>query len=161
MLIANLNKKIVFSIFVVFILWLSGIIITPMLAGGDGSIGQKISAFMYFFYKPVCHQMFDRSFLIEGYTLAVCVRCFGFYLAGFLVASNYLVKKKINMWRMSGYILYVLPALLDFLLEKINIYTNIFEFRLITGFLLGVAVFQLLFVSLFISKPNQKVETIT
>ena len=153
---SNLNKKIVVSIFSVLALWLVGIIITPILAAGGGAFGQ----FMYFLYKPVCHQMADRSFGIDGFTLAVCIRCFGFYLGGLLVTSFYLFKENIYMWRMTSYIFCVLPAFLDFLLEKINIYTNIGELRLLTGILLGIAVFQLLFVSLFINKPKQKVETV-
>jgi uncharacterized membrane protein len=152
----GLRKIIVLFINLGLGIWLIGIIITPILAASEWPLGQKVSAFMYFFYKPVCHQIADRSFGIDGFTFTVCIRCFGYYLGGLLITSLYLFKEKINMWRMTSYILCVLPAFLDFLLEKTNIYSNIGGLRLLTGLMLGIAVFQLLFVSLFINKPKQK-----
>ena len=80
-----LNKKIVVSIISVLVLWLIGIIITPILTAKGWSLGQ----FMYFFYKPVCHQLSDRSFWLDGFTLAVCIRCFGFYLGGLFISLFY------------------------------------------------------------------------
>jgi len=146
---SNQNKRIVLSIILGLVVWLAGIIVTPMLLTSEWPLGQKVSAFMYFFYKPVCHQIADRSFWLDGFTLAVCVRCFSFYLGGLLVTSFYLFKDKICLWTTIRYILLVSPAFLDFLLEKLDFYTNIGWLRLLTGLLLGVAVFQLLLVSFF------------
>jgi len=156
----HLHKRVVFSIMLGFLLWLIGIIITPLLAASDWLLGQKVSAFMYFFYKPVCHQLADRSFGIDEFALTVCIRCFGFYLGGFFISLFYLFKDKIYLWTFSSYILLIAPVFVDFILEKINIYTNIGGLRFMTGLLLGIAVFQLLFVSLFINKAKQKIESL-
>jgi uncharacterized membrane protein len=158
---SNLNKKIVLSIFSALVMWLVGIIVAPMFAASGLSLGQKIASFMYFFYKPVCHQISDRSFWLDGFAIAVCIRCFSFYFGGLFVTSIYLFKEKIHMWTMSRYILFILPALLDFLLEKMNFYTNIAGLRLFTGFLLGIAIFHLLLVSLSTDSTTQEVESLT
>jgi hypothetical protein len=42
----------------------------------------------------------------------------------------------------------VSPAVLDFIMEKIGVYGNISIVRVITGFLLGCAFFQLIVLSL-------------
>ena len=148
----RLRRNVVIFIILGLVLWLVGIFVTPILATSNWSWGQKISAFMYFFYKPVCHQISERSFLLNGHTLAVCVRCFSFYLGGLLVTSIYIFKDKIYMWTITSYIFFVLPALLDFLLEKIDFYTNIGGLRLLTGLLLGIAFFQLLLLSMAMNK---------
>lgn len=66
-----------------------------------------------------------------------------------MVTSYYLFKDKICLWTTTRYILLVSPAFLDFLIEKLDFYTNIGGVRLLTGLLLGIAVFQLLLVSFF------------
>jgi len=134
-------------------MWLVGIVVTPMLAASGLPLGQKIAAFMYFFYKPVCHQMPERSFWLDGFTLAVCVRCISFYLGGLFVTFIYLFKDKIHVWKLSNYCLLVAPAVLDFFWEKFNLYTNIAGIRFLTGLLLGIALFHLLLVSLTTTSP--------
>jgi hypothetical protein len=52
------------------------------------------------------------------------------------------------------------PAFLDFVLEKFNLYTNIDLLRLVTGLLLGIAVFQLLLVSLSMDTTKQGDKTL-
>lgn len=139
-------------------LWLLGIIITPILAASGIPAGQKIAAFTYFFYQPVCHQMPDRSFWLEGFTLAVCVRCFAFYLGGFLITFISLFRNKIQMWYFSIYILLVAPAVIDFVLEKSGFYTNVIDLRIFTGLSLGFAIFHLLLAS--VSDIKEKHETL-
>ena len=102
-----LNKRLFLIISLGLTLWIVGIIVTPLLAASEFPLGKKVAAFMYFFYKPVCHQISDRSFWLDGNTLAVCVRCFSFYLGGLLVTSIYLFKDKINMWSITNYIFFV------------------------------------------------------
>ena len=161
MLKSNLNKRIVFSIISVLVVWLAGIVVTPMLAASEFPLGQRVATFMYFFYKPVCHQIPGRSFWLDGYTLAVCIRCFGFYMGGFFVTFRYLFKKNIYLWKTSIYILFVAPALIDFVSEKFNLYTNMTGLRLFTGLLLGIAIFHLLLVSLSTVSKTQEVESLT
>jgi hypothetical protein len=58
------------------------------------------------------------------------------------------------MWKLSKYSLLVAPAVLDFVLEKFHIYTNLIGLRFITGLLLGFAIFHLLLVSLSTAVPK-------
>jgi len=119
-----------------------------------GSYGKKWPPLCIFFYQPVCHQLADRSFFLDGFTMTVCVRCFCFYLGGLLIASIYLFKDNIQMWKLSSYGLLIIPAVLDFLLEKFDLYSNITGLRLLTGLLLGLAIFHLLLVSLTTAAPT-------
>lgn len=135
-------------------IWLTGIIITPLLAAREGILWQKIAAFMYFFYQPVCHQLADRSFFLDGFTMTVCVRCFCFYLGGLLITSISLFRDKVKMWKLLTYGIFTAPAILDFVLEKFDLYSNITGLRFITGIMLGLAIFHLLLVSLTTVAPT-------
>lgn len=48
----------------------------PLLAASDGGA----ASLLYEFFAPVCHQIADRSFHLADHPLAVCHRCFGFYV---------------------------------------------------------------------------------
>lgn len=157
----NLRKKFVLIIGLGLLVWLAGIVVTPVLASSSWPLGRKVAAFLYFFYKPVCHQIPGRSFWLDGFTLAVCIRCSFFYLGGFFIALTCLFKGKIRLWPLSTYILMAVPAFLDFGLEKFDLYTNIELLRLVTGLLLGIAVFQLLLVSFSTSTTKQQTEMLT
>jgi uncharacterized membrane protein len=143
-----MSKRVLLIVNLGLVVWLVGIVVTPMLAASGLPLGQKFSAFMYFFYQPVCHQITERSFWLDGFTLAVCVRCFSFYLGGFVITLIYLFKNSPRLWKISNYVLFVAPVFIDFLSEKLGFYTNFVILRLLTGFLLGIAFFQLLIVSL-------------
>ena len=142
------QKKILLIIAFGLSIWISGIIVTPLFAASEGIFWKKTATFMYFFYKPVCHQITDRSFLIDGFTMTVCVRCFAFYLGGFIITLFYIFKDKIEMWRTSMYVLLAFPVFLDFSVEKLNFYSNITELRFFTGLLFGVMLFHLVLLSL-------------
>jgi uncharacterized membrane protein len=67
------------------VIWLSLIVGAPLLARTSM---KQTSLFLYFSFAPFCHQLAERSFMLGGYPLAVCSRCFGIYcglLAGFLI----------------------------------------------------------------------------
>jgi uncharacterized membrane protein len=149
----DLNKKIILIIGLGLFIWLVGIIVTPMLAAAGM---RKIATFAYFFYKPVCHQIAERSFLFDGFALAVCIRCFSFYLGGLSIVLYYLFQSKVRMWRILSYTLLIAPAAVDFILEKLQLYSNLEDLRIVTGFLLGIALFQMLIVS--VSSPKLKTE---
>lgn len=48
----------------------------PLLAASDGGA----ASLLYEFFAPVYHQIADRSFHLADHPLAVCHRCFGFYV---------------------------------------------------------------------------------
>jgi uncharacterized membrane protein len=89
------------------------------------------------------------------------LRCFSFYLGGLFITLACLFKGKIRLWPLTTYILMAAPAFLDFVLEKFNLYTNIDLLRLVTGLLLGIAVFHLLLVSFSTSTTKQQTEMLT
>ena len=158
---SRLKRKWLTLICIVLLFWIMGIIITPLLAGSGSLQEKRMASFMYFFYKPVCHQMVDRSFEINGYIFAVCVRCFGFYLGGLFISLLYWFKRDIFVWKLSYYIMLIIPAIIDFICEKIDLYTNLESLRFITGLLLGIAVFQLLLASLLTESYRQNSESLS
>jgi uncharacterized membrane protein len=143
----DINKS-VLIIILGLSLWILGIILTPLLAASEIPALKKAASFTYFIYKPVCHQMPERSFLIDGFHFAVCIRCFAFYLGGLFISIIYLFKASAHIWKTTIYLLLGFPAVLDFLSEKFYLYSNIAGLRFITGLLFGLALFQLLLVSL-------------
>ncbi len=144
---SELNKKIVLSMSLGLMFWLAGIIFTPVLAAAGHPLSHKLAAFAYFFYQPVCHQIPGRSFWVGDFTMAVCIRCFSFYFGGFCTLLFFLFRKKICLWKISTYVLLMIPAVVDFLLEKFDLYTNIIGLRFFTGFMFGIALFHLLILS--------------
>jgi uncharacterized membrane protein len=59
--------------------WLAAIVLAPWLAG-HGRTGA--ARFIYAVFAPLCHQIPDRCFHLNGLPMAVCGRCLGIY-AGF------------------------------------------------------------------------------
>lgn len=134
--------------------WLSGIVLAPMLALTGNYYLTIISNSLYFFFQPVCHQIAERSFQIADFAFCVCIRCFSFYLAGYLLSIYYLFKKKVKFWNLLIYYISIVIVLLDFLMEKCGLYQDLYLIRFITGGMLGLVVFHLLIISLSVSKPS-------
>jgi uncharacterized membrane protein len=147
---SELNKKIVLFMSLGLLVWLAGIIFTPVLAAAGHPFSHKLAAFAYFFYQPVCHQIPGRSFWVGDFTMAVCIRCFSFYFGGFCTLLFFLYRKKISWRKMSTYVFLMVPAVVDFLLEKFALYTNIYGLRFFTGLIFGIALFHLLILSVAI-----------
>jgi len=141
------NRKMLSLISLGLFLWLTGIVLAPVLAISEIKPLSYLSSFLYFLYQPVCHQIADRSVLIDYIPMAVCVRCFAVYLSGWLLSIFYLKYKKITMWPVSIYLVFLIPVIFDFLLEKIHLYSNLGLVRFGTGLLLGIVIFQLFFLS--------------
>jgi uncharacterized membrane protein len=128
--------------------------ITPLLAAAHAQWMRQLASFAYFFYDPVCHQITHRSFSLQEFPFPVCVRCLSIYIAGFLLALSMFRRRVITSWSKSTYFFFFLPAVLDFILEKIHIYNNLPFTRFITGFSLGIALFHLLIFSFTSQQPT-------
>ena len=128
----------------ILVVWITGIFVTPMI----DSISHPVADFLYFIYKPVCHQLEDRSAIINGLPATVCLRCSSFYLAGAVVFIYYLIRERVSFWTVPVYLVLILPVFADFALEKAGMYSNISLLRIITGLMLGIAFFQLLVLSI-------------
>jgi len=121
------------------------IFVAPLAAAG----GHNGLAFaIYHAFAPLCHQLPERSYFIDGHKFAVCSRCTGIY-AGF--AFTLLVYPLVRSLRSvatpprSLLILATLPLAIDFSLTFFGIWENTHTSRLLTGALLGsVAVFYVM-----------------
>jgi uncharacterized membrane protein len=118
------------------------VVMAPLLA----ILGATLpSLAIYTSLSPVCHQAPERSFAIGGAPWAVCQRCSGLYLglaaACFAPGRLYtLIRSRRRASAMIG----VLPALIDFCLNYIGIWTNTPSTRFATGFVLGLTLSALL-----------------
>jgi uncharacterized membrane protein len=119
------------------LVWMSLIVAAPLaLDAGHDSLAHVI----YQAFSPLCHQIFERSFHLEGHKLAVCSRCTGIY-AGFAVAvwvyplvrSLRNVSSPSRLWL----ILAALPITVDFALGLFGLWPNTHLTRFTTGALLG------------------------
>lgn len=62
------------------LLWCSGIIGAPLFSSGGNSSAIE-GKLLYQLYRPICHQLPERSFFLEGFRLGVCERCSAIYFA--------------------------------------------------------------------------------
>jgi len=125
---------------------LVSLILVAPLAAAAGHNGLAFA--IYYAFAPLCHQLPERSYFIDGHKFAVCSRCTGIY-AGF--AFTLLVYPLVRSLRSvatpprSLLILAVLPLAIDFSLTFFGIWENTHTSRLLTGALLGsVAVFYVM-----------------
>ena len=94
---------------------LAMVVVAPLSAGREG----LLAPFLYELFARVCHQIAERSFHLADHPLAVCHRCFGFYV-GFTLglavlpwirpARDWLLEKPRRM------LLFLAPAAIDWLL---------------------------------------------
>lgn len=93
-----------------------------------------VSDFLYNFLHKLCKVHGSKHFLITGHAVAICARCVGGYISGFLVQHLYLHKFKMDK------VIYIILGTLAFG-EIAGEYFNLFyanEFvRLIDGLCLG------------------------
>lgn len=52
----------------------------------------ELSAFLYLFFSPICHQMPERSFFVFDHQFPVCARCAGIYAGAFM--GSFFARKK-------------------------------------------------------------------
>lgn len=102
-----------------------------------------LSAFLYLFFSPICHQIPERSFFVFGHQLPVCARCAGIY-AGALVGSFFAREKSPSPLFL---VAAVTPLVIDggtqlFWRESTN------TLRLITGAIAGAAAIFYLYAGL-------------
>lgn len=134
------QAKIVYYVILGFsFLWLSLILLAPLLAN-SGGFPEKISSYIYLFFSKVCHQQDERSFHFFEHRLGVCSRCVWIY-AGFLAGCIiYPLKYKLTNVSPPSLIFLVIALaflLLDVILDSFGVLTNTFLTRSVTGFLIG------------------------
>ncbi len=94
------------------------------------------------FFQPVCHQLPERSFFLEGIPLAVCHRCTGIYLGAWVGILLYPFLharlRRIHAWK--WLVIGSVPAVLDWGLTFLGLWENIPLSRLLTGSLAGLTI---------------------
>ena len=122
---------------VLVLVWMGAIVGAPVaLAHGYGGMAMVI----YKGFSPLCHQISERSFHVEGHAFAVCARCTGIY-AGFaaglifypLIRSLTRTDTPARKWLFVA----VVPLFLDWLLGLTGIWANTHLSRFLTGAILG------------------------
>jgi uncharacterized membrane protein len=72
-----------FGVLVLAAAWICPIFAVPSFADG-GDAQKHLAGVVRIFFSPICHQIPERSFFINGHPLAVCARCTGIYAGFFL-----------------------------------------------------------------------------
>lgn len=102
----------------------------------------SIQALLMTAFAPVCHQLPDRSFWIDGVQLAVCQRCYGIYAGLFLGTSLLLTLSAKAAWiyQQACWVLAaaLLPAMLDWGLPIVHLWYNTPLTRTFTGLWFGL-----------------------
>ena len=109
---------------------------------------QQFAVAIYHSFKPLCHQLPERSFFIAGHQFAVCARCTGLYggfALGLLLYPLIRSLRSIDVPQVRWLFLAALPLAVDFSLTFFGIWENTHTSRVLTGMLLGgVTVFYVM-----------------
>jgi uncharacterized membrane protein len=105
----------------------------------------RVASVLYLSFAWTCHQIPERSFSLEGHSLAVCHRCFGIYLGLFLgsLVENRFVRLSLSIRRFCV-LSASAPILLDALLPYTGIWSGTSVSRFGTGLLFGSIISYLL-----------------
>lgn len=104
-----------------------------------------LAAALYLAFSGVCHQIPERSFLIDGHPLAVCHRCAGVYLGLFLAAALLRPRAPRSPSARRLWVLAVVaPLALDVILERTGLWHGAGGVRFATGLLFGIGTAPLL-----------------
>lgn len=137
----KLSKRIYGIILVSGLIWTALIFLAPLLHS-FGGVFERISSAIYVLFSRTCHQDSARSFHILNLPLAVCSRCIAIY-AGFVIGTVlYPFKYSFDNIRPPSLYILIVPLLLlllDVALDLLNILSNTYLSRSVTGFLMGFA----------------------
>lgn len=118
-------------------LWLLAIFLPPLTMHW----GSPVGALSYLFFKPICHQIPERSLHLWGIQVAVCHRCLGLYVGfwlGTLILPGLTGMRDALLQRPRLLLLFSLPMLIDVALP--NSALDRFLTGLLTGFPVSIFV---------------------
>jgi|GEM_PF-257061 len=108
----------------------------------NGSIEAAITyPFLKYIFHLVCHQLNEKSFLINGNYLMVCARCTGIYLGAFLTSIVALLYTKRTSLTLRWLYISMIPMLVDVASNTFHIYSYSKIFAFFTGLFFGSTVF--------------------
>jgi uncharacterized membrane protein len=116
-------------------------VIAPLLRASGGDV---IAHPIYDFFSLFCHQQTDRSFHLQGESMACCHRCLGIYvglvLAGLLFAVIRGRRQHVEPLRPQVAALLAAPLVIDWLLVAAGYWGGTWYLRLSTGLLFAPAI---------------------
>jgi uncharacterized membrane protein len=122
------------------LLWTFGTFLSPLLHHA----GSPLAAIgMHSLYSPVCHQDAARSPLVCNHPAGVCHRCSGIYVAFTCTVLLFPLFRRARIlasFSVKTSILFILPMLLDYLLDVAGVWVNTSMSRLLTGALGGIGI---------------------
>jgi uncharacterized membrane protein len=117
-------------------LFILGSISAPYLSyGGE----EGIAKYIYGFYGISCHQIPSRSFFIFNHQIAICVRCFSFYVTMLVWGLLLSLKSFRPLGRRTAFFL-ALPIMMDVLLQALEIRESTHLLRVTTAVLLSLSI---------------------
>jgi uncharacterized membrane protein len=130
-----------------FLVWGVGVAIVlvmmSMIVGAPIALSHGypvVAVAIYKGFSPLCHQISERSFHVEGHAFAVCARCTGIY-AGFAAGVIFypLMRslKRTDTPDRKWLLLAAVPIFVDWSLTFTGIWDNTHLSRFLTGALLG------------------------
>ena len=97
------------------VLWTAGIVVVPFTERSGDETAATTAGLARLAYRPVCHQIPDRSLILGGQPFAVCARCTGLYLGGAVgLALMALGCGRLRVPRRLWLLVAVTPTVLDF-----------------------------------------------
>ncbi len=135
---------------IVVCIWVGVVFAVPILAGGTDSAG-RAAEYLTLLYAPVCHQIPERCFFIDGHPLPVCSRCTGLYIGFFLgmVFSPLLRgKRRRRVPDRKVLIVAAAPLILEVILSKAGIFDGGLWVRFLSALPAALAASSLVFPAL-------------
>lgn len=123
---------------VAFVLVLMSMIVGAPIALSHGY--PVVAVAIYKGFSPLCHQISERSFHVEGQAFAVCARCTGIYVgfaAGVIFYPLVRSLKRTDTPGRKWLLLAAVPVFVDWSLGFSGIWANTHLSRFLTGALLG------------------------
>jgi uncharacterized membrane protein len=110
----------------------------PLVVGAGGE------AVVRHAFRHLCHQLPGRSFVVDGTPLTVCHRCTGIY-AGLVLGTLALplIRSRAQRWAAHDrwvLLAAVLPAVIDWGGDVLDVWSNTVGTRVVTGLWLGAIV---------------------
>lgn len=118
-------------------LWTAALFAAPFAHAGGHDQAAILSRL---FFSPVCHQDAARSFLLWDWPLNVCHRCTGIYIAFTLTLFVFPWLRRsgiFDSFSLPRLAIFIVPLLLDYLLDVAGVWHNSPSSRAISGIVAG------------------------
>jgi uncharacterized membrane protein len=123
------------------VVWCSTIVLAPVFISSSGIL-KEAGKVLYVFFHPICHQLKERSFFINGMPFGVCSRCTAIYFSFLIGTLIYPVIRSIGRSEIPSRWLLIfscVPMIIDAFPLRLGMYEATFTTRTISGSIAGFA----------------------